>query len=392
MSVSQYLRPENLVDSVKSYLTPDVVRSASSLVGESESSTFHAMHGAVPGLLGGLLNYSSTPERAGSLAGMLRDGGFSSALENPASLFGGGSMTSSMISTGQSLIGKIFGNKAASVSEAVGSASGVRSSSATTLMSLLAPLTMGVVGKMAGPNGLNAAGITNLLQGQKREIAAATPPGISHILGFGGGPVAAPTPSALYEEKAAPTARKWLPTLLVALAVLGLLGYLLSRGRGPAEQAISTARGALTSLSLPGGGSLSVPEGSINYNLAHFLASGSQDLPKTFVFDHLNFETGSAQVTPDSVQTVNDLSTILKAYPNARIQLAGHTDNTGSAQANQQLSLDRANAVRTMLVSAGIGADRISTIGYGQDRPVASNDSEEGRARNRRTELTVASK
>jgi outer membrane protein OmpA-like peptidoglycan-associated protein len=321
---------------------------------------------------------------------MVRDGGFGSALGNPTALFGGGTTTSNMTSVGQSLISKIFGNKASAVTDSLASSSGVKSSSAGTLMTLLAPLTLGVVGKLAGSQGLNAAGIADLLHGQKREIAAAAPSGVSHILGLGGGPVSATAPSALYEERAVSGARRWLPLLLVALAALGLLGYLISRGRGAVERAAETARGAMSSVTLPGGVSLSVPEGSMNYNLANYLASGS-GAPKTFVFDHLNFETGSTQLTPDSGKTVDNLSAILKAYPRAQIQLAGHTDNTGSPETNRQLSLDRANAVKTMLVSSGIDANRISTVGFGQDQPLASNDSEEGRAKNRRTELTVTS-
>jgi outer membrane protein OmpA-like peptidoglycan-associated protein len=72
--------------------------------------------------------------------------------------------------------------------------------------------------------------------------------------------------------------------------------------------------------------------------------------------------------------------------------LVGHTDNTGSAAANQSLSLTRANAVKGLLVGQGVAANRISTTGYGQTRPVASNDSEAGRAQNRRLELNVTSK
>ena len=405
MAVSQYLRPGNLVDTVKGYLTPDLVRGASSLVGESESSTHQALHGAVPGLLGGLLNFSSTNEGASSLANMVRDGGYGAALENPGSLFGGGATTSSVMSVGQSLIGKIFGNKSSSVTDAIASSSGVKSSSANTLMSLLAPLTLGVVGKMASSQGgMNASGIANLLRSQRGDIAEAAPSGISQILGLRGGSQftttsSTPTPTALYEERGT-SERKWLPWLLIGLAAIGLLAYLLSRGGRRAEraavnttqQAVDTTRNAMNNVPLPGGTNLSVPQGSINDNLARFLASGSQDLPKTFVFDHLNFDSASAQLTPDSGQTVSNLASILKAYPNAKIQLSGYTDNTGSPQTNQQLSLDRANAVKAMLVSSGVSADRITTMGYGQDRPVASNDTEQGRAQNRRTELTVTSK
>jgi len=74
------------------------------------------------------------------------------------------------------------------------------------------------------------------------------------------------------------------------------------------------------------------------------------------------------------------------------VQLVGHTDNTGSAEANQKLSLDRADAVKQMLVNGEVAGDRISTAGYGQDRPIGSNDTEEGRAKNRRIELVVTQK
>ena len=90
--------------------------------------------------------------------------------------------------------------------------------------------------------------------------------------------------------------------------------------------------------------------------------------------------------------TVNDLIVILKAYPAAEVQLVGHTDNTGDATANMKESQDRANAVRDMLVNGGVDTNRISTAGYGQDKPIASNGTDEGRAKNRRTELVVTKK
>jgi outer membrane protein OmpA-like peptidoglycan-associated protein len=71
------------------------------------------------------------------------------------------------------------------------------------------------------------------------------------------------------------------------------------------------------------------------------------------------------------------------------VALEGHTDNTGDLAQNRQLSVDRANAVRNRLVQAGIAADRISTAGYGQAKPIASNERPEGKHRTRRTELGV---
>jgi OOP family OmpA-OmpF porin len=71
------------------------------------------------------------------------------------------------------------------------------------------------------------------------------------------------------------------------------------------------------------------------------------------------------------------------------VQLAGHTDSTGDPASNQALSQNRADAVRGILMNNGISADRMTTAGYGQERPVASNDTDDGKARNRRTELVV---
>jgi outer membrane protein OmpA-like peptidoglycan-associated protein len=69
--------------------------------------------------------------------------------------------------------------------------------------------------------------------------------------------------------------------------------------------------------------------------------------------------------------------------------LEGHTDNTGDPAANKQLSLDRASAIKDLLVQGGVESSRISTDGWGPEKPIASNETDEGRAKNRRTELIV---
>jgi OmpA-OmpF porin, OOP family len=414
MAVSQFLRPGSLMDAVKGYLTPETIRSASSLVGESESSTQKTLSGAVPSILSGLTSMVSSRDGINSLGGLIRDGGFGSAVDNIGSLFSGGSTTSSMLGAGQQLLGKVFPGKASSVTDLLARSGGVSSSSATSLLSLAAPLVMGVLGKRAAAQSLDANGLANTLINEKSDIAAAAPSGLSQILS-GGPTVVSRTRDTAPEAPRYPTTDvrdvrrepyvdrthtepqrsgmgRWLPLLLIALGALALLMFLRPRTPRAVVPDATQATNALANITLPGGATISAPTGSINYSLAQFLADGTQAAPKTFVFDHLGFETGSTQLTPDSAQTVNNLAQVLKAYPNAQVQLSGHTDNTGSADANQSLSLNRADAVKALLVGQGISAGRISTQGLGQDRPLASNDTEEGRARNRRTELTVTSK
>lgn len=140
---------------------------------------------------------------------------------------------------------------------------------------------------------------------------------------------------------------------------------------------------------LPGGRRLKVAERSFNANLAQFLAGKSRPLPRTFTFENLTFETGSARITTESRTHVNDLIEIMKAYPTLQINIQGHTDNTGNAAANRTLSLDRANAVRSALTAAGVAADRVTAQGFGSEKPTASNDDAEGRQKNRRIDVVV---
>src|SRR5262249_42658929 len=145
-----------------------------------------------------------------------------------------------------------------------------------------------------------------------------------------------------------------------------------SAGTDVVTHGAGLASNAPTNIMLPGGSYISVPTGSINYNVLHFLADPAQGVPRTFVVDHLNFEGGSTQITSTSLKTINDLAQILKAYPKVQVQIAGHTDNSGSRETNQALSLARAEAVKTVLVGQGVSADRVTTQGFGQERPIAS--------------------
>ncbi|GAB3570340.1 hypothetical protein GCM10027578_26480 [Spirosoma luteolum] len=150
-----------------------------------------------------------------------------------------------------------------------------------------------------------------------------------------------------------------------------------------------TAPDVITQVELPGGRRLKVAERSFNGQLATFLASKPKNPERTFTFDNLTFETGSARITSTSRRHVDDLIEIMKAYPGLAIRVEGHTDNVGNAATNLTLSRDRAAAVKTALVAAGVAGDRVATQGFGDTRPTAPNTTPAGRQKNRRIDVAV---
>ncbi len=101
------------------------------------------------------------------------------------------------------------------------------------------------------------------------------------------------------------------------------------------------------------------------------------------------FEVGQAELLPGSYDNLQDVLELLRAEPDRHIRIEGHTDSTGSNQLNLRLSQQRAEAVRTALVELGVPADRVHAVGMGQDFPIATNETDEGRARNRRVDVIV---
>ncbi|MEM9545957.1 MAG: OmpA family protein [Bacteroidota bacterium] len=106
-------------------------------------------------------------------------------------------------------------------------------------------------------------------------------------------------------------------------------------------------------------------------------------------FNNLTFETGSAKISGGSASEIDNLAAILRAYPNVNIKINGYTDNQGNEAKNKALSEARALAVKARLMGQNISESRIKTEGFGAANPIASNDTEEGRQKNRRIEVTI---
>ncbi|MEL6615700.1 MAG: OmpA family protein, partial [Bacteroidota bacterium] len=107
------------------------------------------------------------------------------------------------------------------------------------------------------------------------------------------------------------------------------------------------------------------------------------------LIEPVQFSTGTNEFTGSTTGILDTIAETLAEYEQFDVTVGGHTDNTGAADANQALSQQRAEAVVSYLVEKGIAAERLTAVGYGQARPVASNDTEEGREQNRRVDFTV---
>jgi outer membrane protein OmpA-like peptidoglycan-associated protein len=105
--------------------------------------------------------------------------------------------------------------------------------------------------------------------------------------------------------------------------------------------------------------------------------------------DKILFDVDSVTIKPAAAAGVDNLATVLTKYPRTMITVAGYTDNTGRPDYNVKLSERRANAVRFALIDRGVTGNRISTMGFGAENPVASNATPDGRAQNRRVELHI---
>ena len=104
---------------------------------------------------------------------------------------------------------------------------------------------------------------------------------------------------------------------------------------------------------------------------------------------NITFDVGSAQVSDTFIPTLKSVAKVLAEYENTLVTISGHTDSTGSEESNQLLSESRATAVANLVLQEGVVVERVAAIGHGEYRPATTNDTAEGRAENRRVEITL---
>jgi outer membrane protein OmpA-like peptidoglycan-associated protein len=487
----------NFIDLLAREFAGDLLGKVASTVGESERTVQSAIAGVSPALVAALANKASTAQGLSELFHAMQKGGFDGS-QSPSLagfLAGGGTLTD-LIKRGAPLVASLLGARQTDVTNWLASSASVPAKSASSLMSLVAPVLLSLLSTEARKaGGFTQSVIGSLLASQGSLLRDRAPAGLASALGadFSKLDTSARPGVPKAEYRAEPPAKSgvgWWPWLL--LAALALLGWWFLANRTPEgtlnprfsivndegriacsatvrdeatrEAVLRSLRATfgeatacditidpnvkaiawlpsldrtLAALERPGtefqldgsdikvGGWLSaadrkaimdelraiygagytIAEHGIDKAAEYITAAKSKALaalaaiesafaPDAFInamnLAVINFATGSAEIPAGDQDLINRAAAVLKSAPaGTMIEIGGHTDSTGDPASNLKLSEDRANSVRNALLSAGVNGAMLVPKGYGDTKPVASNDTEYGRFRNRRIEYSI---
>lgn len=179
-------------------------------------------------------------------------------------------------------------------------------------------------------------------------------------------------------------------SIALALCGGGLSGCQRAK-QAKAQQAAARKVGATERIIVLPDSAIAVQRGSPEEQLADYLASDAP-APRTFRFQGNEYESWSSKPNEPTLRRIFLMTQILRAYPHARVMLAGYTDNDGTPEQNLALATERVDKMAEILVHGGVRPSRIQTVGKGAVDFVGDNATPEGRAANRRIELTVTAK
>lgn len=420
----------NIFDLVKGYITDSVVKEASTHLSESESGVSKAISAFIPLILGGLI--SKKDENVGLLS-QIKDLG----KMLPLSSLSTQSLTNSPLL--DRLISTVLGGKQAGVVSKIAEFAGIKDSSASSLLNLAGAAGLGGVGKYAVDNNLSDHDLSDLLGSFKTRLAGLLPAGLSlGALGLGGlgnlfgdikeegvhrkeevkervvemreeAPYRGGTTEPERDNKDGGGFLKWLIPLLLLL----LIGWLLWNWLGKKDKETVVVNETEVVEPMDGdtemvtvkreeatydldGLSLVGYKGGLEDQLVNFIKSdeyknGTEESFKDrwFNFDNVNFVFGTTdQLEPGSEKQLNNLASILKKFPDAKIKIGAYTDKVGDDANNKELSQKRADFLKAELGKLGVGQQVVAAEGYGEEfATVPETASDEERAADRKMAL-----
>jgi OmpA-OmpF porin, OOP family len=374
------------------------VRQIAGSLGETEQSVWKGMESSIAAVLSSLAGKSEVPgalqqvlDSASHASGDVSWTQIAGTISDPHSPF---------ISGGKRLLSGLFGSGEGATINALSRQSSLRTGTTSTLMAIAAPLVLGYFSKRLRNGEMTISGLGNILRGELPSLRSALPAGLIEL----------PVPTgrvsgvSLHTADEGQSGPRWLMALGIGVLLAGLLWFFTHK-RVPTTAEISpTASGSASRLAtdiadfvsrkLPNDVDLNIPKNGVEERLVVFIQDPALpvDQNASFDFDRLLFDSASATLQPKSQEQLRNIAAILTAYPNVHLKVCGYADNAGSTEQNLALSRDRANSVVADLVSKGIAPDRLAAEGFGEQYSVASNSTEEGRAKNRRVSMVVTRK
>jgi OOP family OmpA-OmpF porin len=390
----------SMLENVEELVTPMVLSRLTGQTGESESAVAKGLGAAIPAMLGAVANRSDDHGFFESLADLAVRTAAEPDPFRGAALASSGSGIDTTSAIG-GWLSNLFGQHLAGLTDAIARYSGIRGSSATSLLATCATLVLGYLGRLVKTDYPSATSLAERLRSERPPLASA----LLELPRRTRAPVETRYAHETTRRIAAAQAAAWSIPIMLLLGTLGIGGLIwwaaASRhedvARARVGDAVSDAVGTTGTISgrlarpLPGNIMLRIPAGGTEDRLSRYLASvpsGSM----TMNFDRIGFDTGSASLTPSSREQINNVAAILRAYPRTSVTVAGYADNVGEEQPNLALSHARAHTVARALTEAGVAAERVSAEGFAPRTPVGDNSTEAGRSQNRRVALEVAVK
>lgn len=388
---------------IKDKLTDSVIEKVSNFLGEHPENISLALDKAIPTVLGGIIQNTTTEESAGKVMDVLKDGGHTGEiLDDLPQLLSNFDKTQLLITIGTNIFNHFLGNKSNGLVETISSLSNIRKTSASSLVGLATPLVLGALGKVITKEGMGVSGLMKLLNDQRDTVLAALPPAVINKLVTKEEPVSKKTAKEQAKEKKKEKdvnpnpntgggAAVWIPWVLLALVLIAILFYVFKYKKEQEAQGANLPAVDSTAIGLPDTTFTATPTDSVSItapvetlepkpvetkveekkadlpkivekpatntntipsNNSVVLSDALQNNASWIALTNLNFRNGSAEISNKG--DVNDLVKFLKNNSKARITIAG-----GSQSGGGTLGEDRAYALREVLLERGVRESQI---------------------------------
>jgi outer membrane protein OmpA-like peptidoglycan-associated protein len=396
----------NIIGLIKDKLTDSVIEKVSNFLGEHPENISLALDKAVPTVIGGIIQNTTTEDSAGKVMDVLKDGGHTGEiLDDLPNLLGNFDKTQLLITIGTNIFNHFLGNKSNGIVETISSLSNIRKTSASSLVGLATPLVLGALGKVITREGMGVSGLIKLLNEQRDAVLAALPPALINKIVTKEEPSGSKTAREQVKEKkkdqnANPNPNNsgggpavWIPWVLLALVLIAILFYVFKYKKQQDTQTPALSLADSTATILPDTSSfttvpndslvittpvekiepkptetkveekkpdvpriearpISTSDNSPSIGTGISVGNALNNSTSWIALPNLNFSKGSAEIIGKG--DVNELVRFLKSNPKARITIAGGSQSNGGT-----LGEDRAYALRDVLLERGVRESQI---------------------------------